>query len=106
MITAREYFAANAIGPIYSDLMRNSPLDVDFDVIARLAFAMADKMLQQSSASEEKSENFQFAGWANLYSCGQIGIILKNKDELPAGCDEEKNSHPQAVKVYIEYDRT
>lgn len=101
MITPREYFAAHAIGPIYADLARNAYEEVDFETIARLSFALADKMLLQSVADAEKSSSFCFSGWANLYRDGEIGIIQKNRDELAAHSSEES----QVVRVYIEHDR-
>jgi len=101
MISTREYFAAQAIGPIYADLSKNN--EVDFDVIARLAFAMADKMLQQSGSSADKSETFRFSGWARLYSDGDIGIIHKSKDELLL--EAHHHDVPEVVRVYIEHDQ-
>lgn len=101
MITPREFFAAHSISAIYSDLSRNN--EVDFDTIARLAFAMADKMLQQSTSDGDKSESFRFSGWANLYSDGELGIIHKNRDELFRDAHHEEI--PTPVRVYIEHDR-
>ena len=102
MVSVREYFAAHAIGPVYADLARNAYEEVDFDTIARLSFALADKMLLQSTSSGEKSPTFQFSGWANLFPDGDIGIIHRSKDELALHPDEAA----QVVRVYIEHDRT
>lgn len=99
MITPREYFAANAMAPIYADLARNNYDDVDFETIARLSFALADHMIQQSH-DPEKSSSLRFAGWANLYSDGDIGIIHPNKEELSS------NEDAKVIRVYIEHDRT
>jgi hypothetical protein len=58
-------------------------------------------MLLQSAASGEKSETFRFCGFANLFSDGELGIVVKHREDLP-GSDEK----PEVVRVYIEQDRT
>ncbi len=99
MITPREYFAAHSIQAVYGDLAKSNELD--FETVARLAFALADMMLLQSAASGEKSETFRFCGFANLFSDGELGIVVKHREDLP-GSDEK----PEVVRVYIEQDRT
>lgn len=95
-MTLKEFFAAHAIAPIYADLARNNYEDVDFETIARLSFSLAEQMIEQSGGQGK----MQFAGWANLYSDGDIGIIHKNEEEL------QSREGAQVIKVYYVHDRT